>query len=271
MKRRQLFEFEDFARFPSALRDDMTSLIETMHRLLGTDKLIAGLVAEAMRAGDTNEIIDLCSGAGGPMLRVLWRLRRDHGLSPRLTLTDLHPNREAMAAVNSLGDPLLSFKVESVDASRVPEELRGVRTMVCSFHHMPPAAARAILKDAFDRRIPLCVFEVGDNSQPAGLTLAALPLAVMAAYALTPLARPWTLRRALLTYALPVVPAAFAWDGIASGLRIYAAKDLAELLEGLAAPDYVWRTGTLTRRGLPIRFQYLLGLPNSETGGQPHG
>jgi hypothetical protein len=260
MRRRQLFEFEDFAWFPRGLRDHVTALIEVVHRLLGTDALITPLVRRALTAGGTDQIVDLCSGAGGPMYRVRERLGAD-GSPVRLTLTDLHPNAEAIAGIQARGEPSVVYRETPVDAAAVPTDLRGVRTMICSFHHMPEATARAILRDAFEQRQPFCLFEISDNAQPAALSLFALPLSVLMGLLLTPFVRPLTPSRLLQAYVVPLAPLAFAWDGVASNLRTYTLDDLRELIAGLEAPDYHWELGSLAKPGYPSRMPYLLGLP----------
>ncbi|RAK63819.1 hypothetical protein [Hymenobacter edaphi] len=259
MKRIHLFEFEDFAWFPHGLRTGLTRLIVVMHRLLGSSAHLEELLRRALAHTDTATIVDLCSGSGGPMLEVYQTLKAQPGRGHlRLTMTDLYPNRELAAAINAGDDPALRYQTHAVDATRVDVELRGVRTMICSLHHMRPAVARGILQDAQQQRQPICVYEISDNSFPIGLWWVALLPNFLLALLLTPFVRPLTIRQLFFTYVLPVIPLCFAWDGAVSNARTYTLDDMRTLLEGLQAADYTWETGLL---GGKARKLYLLGLP----------
>ena len=47
MKRMSLFEFEDFRWFPGSIRECLTLYIAAMHRMLGTERILAPLLARA--------------------------------------------------------------------------------------------------------------------------------------------------------------------------------------------------------------------------------
>ena len=111
-------------------------------------------ISTILPVGEPVEILDLCSGAGGPIASLVDELEM-HGYQVRVRLTDLYPNPKTTS------HPRVVWLAQSVDATRVPPELAGVRTMFSAFHHFRPAAARAILKDAFDRRRAICIFEAG--------------------------------------------------------------------------------------------------------------
>ncbi|WP_257455867.1 class I SAM-dependent methyltransferase [Archangium lipolyticum] len=267
MKRMSLFEFEDFRWFPGGIRECLTLYIAAMHRVLGTERLLAPLLARALKAAATDRVVDLCSGGGGPMLQTTARLAADHGLRPSVTLTDLYPNTDAAARINAAGDSAqVRYHTSPVDAGRVPDALQGVRTMVCSFHHMPPPVARRILQDAFEKRQAICVLEISDNSQPRWLWWTAIPAGVLMVLLLTPFIRPLRLRQVLLTYALPVLPLFIAWDGAVSNARTYTEEDLRELLAGLEAPDYQWEITRPRAPGAPATMITLVGLPRPPSG-----
>ncbi|WPB80024.1 hypothetical protein KYC5002_12860 [Archangium violaceum] len=270
MKRMSLFEFEDFRWFPGGLRECLTLYIAAMHRVLGTERILAPLLARALEAAATDRVVDLCSGGSGPLLQTTARLEADHGLRPDVTLTDLYPNTDVAARVNAAGDAArVRYLQNPVDAGQVPDTLHGVRTMVCSFHHMPPPVARRILQDAFEKRQALCVLEISDNSQPRWLWWTAIPAGVLMVLLLTPLIRPLRLRQVLLTYVLPVLPLLIAWDGAVSNARTYTEADLRELLAGLEAPDYQWEITHPRAPGAPATMLTLVGLPRRTQASRP--
>ncbi|WP_437629971.1 hypothetical protein [Sorangium sp. So ce854] len=264
MKRIHLFELEDFAWFPGWLRTCMTRLIVTMHRALGSSEELAELLARALAASGATRIVDLCSGSGGPMLDVLRILNTKPGLERvTLTLTDMYPDEEVARRINGQEGSNVSYRLTPLDATQVDAEATGLRTMVGSFHHMRPEAARKILESAQRSRQPICIFEISDNSAPRFLWWMALPVGFVICLLITPLARPLTARQLVFTYLVPIIPLCFAWDGAASNARTYTLTDLDELLEGLGGEGYRWEKGVIRGRGTKL---YLLGLPTQGAG-----
>lgn len=256
-----LFEFEDLAWFPDWIRQMMTMYIRAFHRVLGTEKVIAPLLARAVAAASQREIVDLCSGGGGPMPDVMRRLQADHGIAVKTTLTDLYPNQTAIAAVKAEDNPLLSYHPQSVDAGNVPSTLAGARTMICSFHHMPAPVAQRILNDAFAQRRPFLLFEVSDNEAPQLLWWLAIPFNIFTVLLFTPFIRPLTWQQIVFTYVIPILPVLIAWDGSVSNVRTYRVKDLEKMTAALQAPDYKWEIARIKKKGYPSTMPYVLGLP----------
>ena len=259
MKRIHLFEFEDFPWFPNWIRKCMTRYIVAFHRVLGTDQLLAALVARALQHTSHRHIIDLCSGSGGPMPAVVRLLRDRDGLGDlKLSLSDLFPNHDAAAEING-GKSGDNYITTPVDATNIGQSLPGVRTLVCSLHHMKPELARSILKDAKESRQPICIYEISDNAAPRWLWWLAIPPAFIMTLFVTPLVRPFTIQQLVFTYLIPILPLFIAWDGAVSNARTYTLHDLDVLLEGLQSADYKWEKGVVkSRLGNNL---YLLGLP----------
>ncbi|WP_437730155.1 hypothetical protein [Sorangium sp. So ce1335] len=265
MKRIHLFELEDLAWFPGWLRTCMTRLIVTMHRALGSSDELAELIARALEASGAPRIVDMCSGSGGPMLDVLRILNKKPGLEHvTLTLTDLYPDEEVARRINGQEGSNVSYRLSPLDATQADGEAAGLRTMVGSFHHMKPDAARKILESAQRSRQPICIFEISDNSFPRFLWWTALPASFVMCLLITPLARPMTARQLVFTYLVPIIPLCFAWDGAVSNARTYTLSDLDELLQGLDDEGYRWEKGVIRGRA---RKLYLLGLPTRGAGG----
>ena len=130
--------------------------------------------------------------------------------------------------------------------------------MFSAFHHFRPDSARAILRDAFESRRAICIFESGSRTPLAFAAMLGVPLTVLA---LMPLARPFRWRYLLVTYVVPLTPLVMLWDGIVSLLRIYSTEQMRELTADLQAPDYLWEFGQVTVRGIPGGLPYLTGHP----------
>lgn len=261
MKRIQLFEFEDLPWFPNLLRKCMTRLIVVMHRLLGTREHLLALLKDVLTKSGQSSIVDLCSGSGGPMLYAFEELRREKGFEQlKLTMSDLYPNEAFAHQVNSRSDEKLSYLTTPLDATQVGNQFAGLRTMVSSFHHMPPELARKILHDAQKSAQPILIFEISDNSYPIWANFLALPINFIMCLLVTPLVRPMTWQQLVFTYPIPLIPLAFAWDGAISNARTYTLADLDGLLEDLPGANYRWEKGVIPTQ--KAKMLYLWGQPD---------
>ena len=253
MLRLHLFEFGDQPWFPQLLRDAETAYLATSYRLW--PRLVqrwAELISTVLHAGEPAEILDLCSGGGGPILTIVEELET-LGHPARVRLTDLYPNPKTSS------NPSVVWLPVPVDATLVSGDLVGVRTMFSAFHHFRPDAATAILKDAFDRRRAICIFEAGGRTLlAAGTMIAVVPLAVLA---LMPFSRPFRWAHMAFTYLIPLMPLIVLWDGLVSLLRIYSPEQMNNLTGGLQAPDYAWEIGGIHVAGIPGELPYLIGRP----------
>lgn len=258
LARRHLFEFEDLKWLPTALRDLITDVLRD-EIVLGRDVYapVAPVLADVIREQGADQVVDLCSGAGGPWPRLRGQLAQE-GVRIDLTLTDRYPNHRAGELILEPDGSSTHYAPQSANATAMPTDLRGVRTLFTSFHHFRPVVARAILADAQASGEAICVFEFTERRRlPIALTLALAPLGVWASVLK---ARPVDPMRAAL--ALLPAPIAVTWDGIVSNLRTYLPEELRELVGELEAENYRWIVGVLepTKRGqAPVT--YLVGQP----------
>jgi hypothetical protein len=254
--RLHLFEWHDQPWFPAPLRAAMTSYLEVAYRTTPLPNIWAGHLSNLMSRQVATEIVDLGSGSGGPIVEVVKALA-EHGFSANVTLTDLFPySCASQFAVTGAGS--ITYWPQPVDATRVPATLPGVRTMFASFHHFRPADARGILRDAFAKRRPICIFE-GTSRTPLSIALSLLiPVSV---WFLTPRVRPLSWLQILFTYALPLLPLLIFWDGFVSQLRTYSVRELLELTGDLESPEYLWSVGLIRIPRMPTGLPYLIGRP----------
>jgi hypothetical protein len=251
MRRLHVFEFGDQPWFPQVLRDAETAYLTAAYRLLPLPRVWAEKIASVFRRGESNEILDLCSGSGGAMTSILGELEK-RGFLVRARLSDLYPSLKSMQHAR------LSWIKEPVDATRVPPDLAGVRTMFSAFHHFRPAAARSILRSAFESDRTICIFESGSGT---ALGIAAMILVPFNVLALMPFARPFRWSYLLFTYLIPLMPILIFWDGVVSMLRIYSPGQMLEMTRDLQRSGYAWEIGRLTVRGSPGNLPYLIGRP----------
>lgn len=244
MKRLHLFEFLDQPWLPGPIRAGMVDYLATISRVAGIADKMVPEVQRLVDAAHTDAIVDLCSGSGGPLPVIAPKLRE----RVQVTLTDQHP----------VAIPLpdgFSYHPDPVDATAC--DVPGARTLFEGLHHFPPDAARAILADALHKRAPIGVFEVTSRSVASILSAPLIPLFVVL---LVPLIRPFRLWTWVLTYLVPVLPAAILWDGFVSHLRTYTPDELRQMTADLQAPDYAWEIGT-TSVGPGAKITWLRGFP----------
>lgn len=263
MRRVHLFELEDFDWVPRPVRDGGTDLLDLGFERIGFYDGVAPELASVVREMGATRLVDLCSGGGGGTLQ-MWRQLRDAGTEVELALSDRNPNAAGITRVEALGDPRVSYRRESVDATGGGGELEGVRTMSGALHHFPPDAVRALITGIVARRAPLAFFDVAASPAIRRLPMVLAPLAMavnmlmlsLGSLVLVPFVRPFRLSRWLLTYLVPAIPVLVAWDGTVSALRAYTPDELLEIARSVPGADaYEWKAG-VAKSAL-----YLTGVP----------
>lgn len=212
-------------------------------------------LAALLRETQTQHVVDLCSGAGGPWPTLHGELAAA-GAVVEITCTDLAPNQ---AAATQLGaSPSVRYHATSVSALAVPSTMVGARTMFTALHHFDAAEVRAILADAQAAGVPFGAFEATNRSWRGLLATVVIPVAVLA---LMPLVRPRHWGALALTYLPPLLPLAIWWDGLASTMRTYQAAELQRIVTSLPTAPYVWEISELAGGPLPVLA--LIGRPRA--------
>ncbi|HLJ30237.1 MAG TPA: class I SAM-dependent methyltransferase [Candidatus Angelobacter sp.] len=258
MSRLHLFEFEDQSWFPSLIRGFMTDYLHFTASLNpGAFEPFSSKVKEVLQQTGETTLIDLCSGGGGPIPQVAKMLAEKEHYDVTVCLTDLFPNLEAFQRIEA-SIPEVKYISTPVDATAVPSELRGVRTVFNAFHHFEADQARKILSDAVKANQGIVILELLSRSFSAGFSVV---LAVLLMFFLTPFIRPFRVSRLFFTYLVPLVPLFTLWDGLISCFRVYSLAELNELTSSIPVQDYRWAMGQLPLKGGPGFVTYLIGQP----------
>ena len=257
MQRRSWFEFHDHRLFPGFLRDLVTDALGSMWSTRDVYGPIVPRLERALTESRATRVLDLCSGGGGPWLRLSCDLKGNGGIRPEILLTDKYPSRGSIRQIERAAESGISFYPEPLDAMAIPPELTGFRTMFSTFHHFGPQEAREILKNAFEQSQGVGIFEA---AKCAPRTLAAVTIVPLLALRLAPQIRPFRWTRIFWTYCLPVIPLTLFVDGLLSCLRSYSQADLRELTSGLTSESYHWEIGE--EKTGPITITYLVGYPS---------
>lgn len=232
------FEFNERPECPAFVRDAIVEALGTGLRWGRMYDAAGPIFAEFCARAGCDEVLDLCSGSGEPVSILLDALARTGTKAPRFVLSDLFPNVATMAGVASRHPGQVEVVGAPVDATDVPARVdRPARTVISAFHHFPPDLARRILADCVQKRRAVFVLEALRGDLRSLLSI--LP-AMTAAMLVNPLvARRDRLKKALCTFALPVVPLTGLWDAVVSDLRIYDERALRALVEPLGG-GFTW-------------------------------
>src|SRR5580704_15793963 len=141
MRRVQLIEIHDQPWFPCFLRDQVTDDLQVLLNIGKPYRDILSQLRKGIERSGADGVLDLCSGAGGPWSWLIAALEWLEGMRIRVELSDKYPNAEARERAQ-LDSVNLIYRADSVDATRVPRELSGFRTLFTSFHHFPPEQAQ---------------------------------------------------------------------------------------------------------------------------------
>ena len=261
--RLHLWEFHDQPWCPRGVRDAITDLLQwTLTAVHHYAVAVPVLVAALRRTGATT-VVDLGSGGGGPWGRVLPDLAV-RGIVPDLVLTDKYPNTPALDRARRRLGKRVRVEPAPVDATAVPPSLTGFRTLFTTFHHFPPAAARAVLADARRQAPGIAVCEVTRRS-PAALVAM---LGFVLIFFVVPFLRPFRWDRLFWTFVVPLVPLVAVWDGVVSCLRTYTPAELRALVQGF--DDWEWDAREVARPWWPFPVTCLVGYPKMSGEGKVH-
>ena len=262
--RLHIFEWEDQPWFPQLFRNFITD-----HLVFHASRLFLPVVPKISeilkKTGNTN-IVDLCSGSGGPLPVLLHECSEALNSQVTATLTDLYPSNDALEQTKHESNGSIDFRAESINAMDCPESLEGMRTLFTALHHFRPDDAKKILSDAKSKHVPIGAFEIQERNI---FKLLFVPIIIfLSAFILTPFVGRMTLGRFVFTYLIPLMPFFYTWDGVVSCLRTYDPAELDELTKDLQCDEYRWESGQIPAVGYigPYNITYLIGVPVDPKG-----
>jgi hypothetical protein len=257
LPRLQLVELEDLTWFPHTIRDLATDYLQFMETQFALHKPVVPLLRTMLEDSKTSHIVDLCTGAGGPVPAIYQALAADE-IHVQFTLTDKFPNITAFQSLSSNYPSGIRYIADPVDATNVPKNLVGLRTMFNAFHHFAPASARMVLENAVQARQPVGIFEIPERSLLMMVPFLFTPIFVALA---TPFIQPFRWKRLLWTYVVPLIPLTCWWDGLVSACRAYTVAELLAMTHGF--DDYDWKADRIAVHGKAGHLTHLLGIPRS--------
>ena len=270
MRKHHYFEFVDLKFCPKAFREVMMDTLANITVLGNVFNDIAPLITNVMNKTGTDEILDLCSGGGGPW-QTLFNLIIAEKANAKLTLSDLYPNAKCVAEYNSKQGQNISYEPQPINALDVPKSKKGVRTFFGSFHHMSPTNAVAVLSDAANKGTGIVVAESYSNTpahnwKTLWLFILTSPFYFLFLWLLmgksikgTPVQK---VIKVLFTYFIPIIPLLMIFDTFISSVRVYLKEDYDQMVAQINVPGYIWETGTLSKNRSHI--SYVIGYPEKK-------
>ncbi len=259
MGRLHLLELHEQSWFPAPWRAMFQQTLGQTQATFHVYRHVARDFARFLERLGCTEVLDLCSGAAGPLLR----MRQDlvglmpRGCAPRFVVSDLYPPLERFEALAREYPEAIGYRASPVDAMNVPLDAPRVRTVFSALHHFRPEQVRSILADAARHADGFAAFEATRRTPQQTLAMLGLPLAFAAVGAL---ARPRRPAHLLWHLAVPVVPFTAGLDGVVSCLRSYTDAELREIAASIDADDFVWEVGSRPMGDLPLgEVKYIFG------------
>jgi hypothetical protein len=267
VRRIDLPEIADRTWCPRWVREALVGYLNAVITVTRPYDMVAPYVAHLLRQSAIDQIVDLASGSGGP-----WPALRDaliaHGVAPRVTLTDRHPNLSAVQRLHQLSG--LRYDTASRSAVSIPSGARAMRTMFTALHHFTPKEIQAILGVCQAEQVPFLAAEATERSWRGIMATIVIPLLVVLFMARV---RP---RRLLPTYMLPILPFLIWWDGLASTLSPICEKSCSKSCRRILrctrgeSLSYVHRGLSFLSRSSSGSREPWPRIRNSSVPGEPH-
>lgn len=235
----QAFEFNELSICPEVLRENIIEILGLTHRMGSHFHAVSPLFYRFCKESSATRILDLCSGTGVPAAMLLDAVKKQNKPVPKMLLTDLFPNTDAMKQSARIHPKELEIISDPVDASRVPKSCSGYpRTIIAAFHHFPPKVAKNIIMDAVRNRSAIFIMEIFPRSFPRFFSH--FHHQVLAYLAAPLLANNKRLAKCILSYTTPLVAMVGIWDAMISVMRVYTQEELMDMVRGIDFP-YLWK------------------------------
>ena len=257
MARIHFFEIEDLSWCPDIVHSGVTDALRFIADKTKGLNPIAPLLRSAIQTTQTDRILDIGSGSGGPWLTLIKEIQSSDK-PVKVTLTDIKPNLESFKYVSEL-DKNIDFIAEPFDGTEIPESIPGFLTSFNSLHHLKPSDLKLFLENAIKQKRGIALFD-GEDKKLLGSLVMLLSFPML--FLLIPFVRPFSKGRLFFTYIIPLIPIVILFDGIVSFLRTYSKDELLECLGTVAGEDeYDWEVGVHRVEKNPFGISYLIGTP----------
>lgn len=218
-------ELEDRPWFPAFLRKHQTDYLAFLASIFKLYDPVKPQLLNCLIHGSKDEWTDVCSGSGGPIISL--------DLPHRILLTDKYP----ISNFSERNERIL-FHEKPIDIlqDEIPGE--GLTSIFNAFHHFDHAQKTTILQKARKNRRPVFIAEI---LQPNLICLVRVILAAtLMQWLLVPFMKPFSWKRLIFTYVIPIHTLTVVIDGIISVCKAGSATYLQSLAEEQTSGSYTF-------------------------------
>jgi hypothetical protein len=217
---------------------------------VGLYNRVVPVLQQLLQQNTIDHITDCCSGSGLPAMEMHRQLLPSIK-NLQTKLTDLYP-----APPNHLPAGI-QYSTKPVDILALQSFPLTCYTMYNAFHHFSTIQQQTIVQHFASQRCPFFIAEV---LTPGPLSLWNVLLAGSIGQLLTaPFIRPFSWRRLLFTYLIPVNIITVLYDGIISVFKSKTAAQYRTVLNGMDTNTYKIKVGVLNR--WTGKLVYITGTP----------
>ncbi len=249
----KLKELEDYEGFPQTLRLYQMDFIGTIVSFLHLYKPIVPKIDALLQHIQSKQIIDLCSGSGQPAIDVHQKLEN----IDKSFLTDKFPQQ-----IKEISGVI--YKNTPVDVLTTTFEPQYCYTMYNAFHHFTSEEQKSIV-DKLQQANALFIFV--EVLRPTLLSMIEIILVCTIGQLLfTPFIKPFSLKRLLFTYIIPINIFTVLYDGIISVIKSKSTNAYKALLAGNNSDlnkqsDYILEIKTIFK--FPTTLTFIQGIPTT--------
>ena len=243
----QGFEFCDQSWLKGCWREAHLDGMNFMFKLFGLHQRLHRAYGKWAREAGYAEVLDLASGGVGHIDTLLTESRKEGVTLPRITVSDLFPDRAAFERLKAAHGERVNFIADSVDATQPLPRAAPLLSICSAFHHLPPDVAKKLLANATANSNGIFIAEIFNRSVWSPFLSLPNLLILMAAPFFS---QRCTLKKVLISTVVPIVPMMIVFDGIISALRTYTPEEILALVPEEARREWTWASGSTRYFGI---------------------
>lgn len=225
-------EIHECSWCPGIIRDGVTDFLSFFAAFSGIRRKAYERIARMFPESGAVRIVELCGGSGFGALHMLRSFRTvSPGREISAEITDINANGNWPQVVKMSGGAL---SADEIDAESALERKEGLFVMFAALHHFSPSEIASLVKTAAANGRDAVLVDYFRRGRPVDLFPLFAGPALM--FVSAPLVFPFSWKRVLLTWAVPVLPLTLFLDTAISMLRSYTCCELRKIVDSADLP-----------------------------------
>lgn len=251
-------EFHETKYCPAWLRDYLTDFLAFFAYHINPYKTICPVLKNALQQSKQRRIIDFCTGSGRYMIKILRNINGSADNYQAL-VCDKFPHQQSMREIAKLSGGKVEYIPESVDILTIKQVPEGIRTIFSGIHHFDETTIKSFIRSAIEQHSGVAFF---DYTKRTLFHIIVPPLLVPGmVWGVTPFIQPFSWRRLLFTYIIPVLPLLVMVDGCISNWKSYSPIEFSAMVDEFSDCNYEWQIGEKRSLFGTCPITYLVGYP----------